>query len=114
MSAGFGSDLGIAVETDLSVLVGEMADVPCESPTHSEGGPWHDEGPAKWYLMLMHDCTWNKAGHVYPVCDRLGKMVLANVDSGVGKVRCMNCGFVTREGQDGVVKVIGKVGGGGG
>lgn len=101
------------VSTDLSVLVGEMEALPCTSPSHWEGGPWHDDGEAKWYMMLMHDC-WEKAGYVYPVCDRLATMILRNVGSGVEKVRCMNCGFVTREGQDGVVKVIGKVGGSGG
>lgn len=110
MSAGFGADL--KVETDLSVLVGEMAEIPCSSPTHSEGAPWHDEGEAKWYLMLTHDCTWQKAGYVYPVCNRLGQMILGNADSGVAKVRCLNCLHVTRGGQDALVKVVGKVGGG--
>lgn len=103
--------MGVVVDVSLATLVGEMEALPCSSPTHWEGEPWHDDGPAAWYLMLMHDCTWEKAGYVYPVCDRLGRMIGSNVNSGVEKVRCMNCGFVTDGGQDAVVKVIGKVGG---
>lgn len=116
MSAGFGSDLGSGVAVDVSVeeLVGEMVEIPCESRSHGEGRPYHDEGPARWYVLLMHDCTWRAKGEIYAACETLALHIGMGGDRPDARGRrCMSCGTVT-ETTDELVKVVGRIGGGDG
>lgn len=64
------------VSVEISLLVGELPRIECESKSHTEG--WislgvHDEGGAKFYAQMLHECVDFPKGHIYVVCASLAK-----------------------------------------
>lgn len=93
----------------LLIMAGVMEEMPCEGENHGRV-PAHDDGPARWYLQLMHDCSWAPAGTIYAMCDRASK----HIASFTRRVRCYNCHQTFAHAPTEWVRVIGPIKRGGG
>lgn len=79
-------------EIDIELLLGDLPDMPCESLTHNDHGLygyWHDDGPAKFYVQISHDCTNRKSGDIYAACATYS-MRIANLKS-QASIFCVTC-----------------------
>jgi hypothetical protein len=99
----------VSTEVDVTALVGEMPDQPCESANHGHPDPVlgvnHDDGPATHYLQMMHECSWIGAGEIYAGCTKTAGKASYRMTR---KVNCMDCG--TRDIPPGEwIRVVGPI-----
>lgn len=92
------------LDVDIAALVGEMADVPCESPSHASVPDWHDDGPATHYALALHGCV-GPAGTVLPVC---GTYAALTRNIAAERCHCAHCGQKFSR-ADEIVTILGPV-----
>lgn len=76
--------MSTALDTDLTVLVGELEQVPCELPQHG-AHPIHSDGPASHYVRARCPLCNDDTG-VIAACKGFIAAVLANLPG-----RCRHC-----------------------
>lgn len=91
-----------AIETDISVLVGQMPDIPCEHSQHGKPGAAHDDGPATHYIQsFCNDCYIEPT--VLAACQAFTNLELQDLN-----VHCTSCRRITPASQG--LKILGPVG----
>lgn len=98
------------IETELTPLVWESEELPCESNNHGKSdyrGKNHDDGPGAFYLQMLHECSWLAEGTVYVACAKSAE----NVRWGTSRSRLINCyDCMTIVPGDSWIRVVGPVG----
>lgn len=71
---------GIELDLDIAALIGEMPEVPCESPHHGKM-PSHHHGEATHYGRTNHKCEARASGKVVAVCKPFAEHYITQADS---------------------------------